>query len=142
MEYKNRRQRYQHSARDGTAFASVILPAHYAAIYAVLRHVKHRLGPLWNVDRVIDWGSATGSGLWYVLSQAENGVFTRFRRAALNVFQKSSAASGEGPLLANSTVVTYLGMDRREGLMSIAKRLLQSKWLLLHYLFKVAEGIT
>jgi ribosomal protein RSM22 (predicted rRNA methylase) len=65
VEYKNRRQRYHHFARDGTAFASVILPAHYSAIYAVLRHVKHRLGASWNVDMVIDWGSATGSGLWY-----------------------------------------------------------------------------
>ncbi|KAH0837964.1 mitochondrial small ribosomal subunit Rsm22-domain-containing protein [Lanmaoa asiatica] len=107
--YKNRRQRYQHSARDGTAFASVILPAHYSAIYAVVRHVKHRLGALWNVDRVIDWGSATGSGLW----------------ATLNVFQKPSTTPGEGPLLANSTVVTYLGLDQREGLVSIAKQLLQ-----------------
>ncbi|KAF8433554.1 mitochondrial small ribosomal subunit Rsm22-domain-containing protein [Boletus edulis BED1] len=110
VEYKNRRQRYEHSARDATAFASVILPAHYSAIYAVLRHVKHRLGASWNVDRVIDWGSATGSGLW----------------AALNVFQKPSATSEEEPLLANSTVVTYLGLDQREGLVSIAKQLLQN----------------
>ncbi|KAG6380818.1 mitochondrial small ribosomal subunit Rsm22-domain-containing protein [Boletus reticuloceps] len=110
VEYKNRRQRYEHSARDATAFASVILPAHYSAIYAVLRHVKHRLGASWNVDRVIDWGSATGSGLW----------------AALNVFQKPSTTPGEEPLLANSTVVTYLGLDQREGLVSIAKQLLQN----------------
>lgn len=75
VEYKNRRQRYQHSARDATAFASVILPAHYSAIYAVLRHVKHRLGPSWNVDRVIDWGSATGSGLWYGLPPVHGGLF-------------------------------------------------------------------
>ncbi|KAI9570198.1 Rsm22-domain-containing protein [Boletus coccyginus] len=109
VEYKNRRQRYQHSTRDANAFASVILPAHYSAIYAVLRHVKHRLGSSWDVDRVIDWGSATGSGLWY----------------ALNVFQKPSATPGEEPLLANSTVVAYLGLDRREGLVSIAKQLLQ-----------------
>ncbi|KAG9313997.1 mitochondrial small ribosomal subunit Rsm22-domain-containing protein [Chiua virens] len=109
VEYKNRRQRYQHSMRDGAAFASVILPAHYSAIYAVLYHVKHRLGASWKVDRIIDWGSATGSGLW----------------ATLNVFQKPCTSSGEGPLLANSTVVTYLGLDRREGLMSIAKQLLK-----------------
>jgi len=51
--------------RDGTAFASIALPAHYAAIYAVLDHVKRRLEREWNVERVIDWGTGTGSGLWY-----------------------------------------------------------------------------
>lgn len=43
------------------------------------------------------------------------------------MFQKPSAITGEGPLLANSTVVTYLGLDQREGLVSIAKQLLQSR---------------
>lgn len=53
--------------------------------------------------------------------------FSELCRAALNVFQKSSATPGEEPLLSNSTVVTYVGLDRREGLVSIAKQLLQSE---------------
>ncbi|KAF9245720.1 hypothetical protein BU15DRAFT_85441 [Melanogaster broomeanus] len=109
VEYKNRRQSYRHFERDGTAFAAIVLPAHYSAIYAVLQHVKHRLGVSWNVERVIDWGCGTGSGLW----------------AALNAFQKTSVTPGEGPLLANSGVVTYLGIDKREGLVAIGKQLLQ-----------------
>lgn len=67
VRYKSARQAYQHAERDGTAFASVALPSHYAAIVAVLDHVKQRLGPNWNAHHVIDWGSGTGSGLWSVL---------------------------------------------------------------------------
>lgn len=67
VKYRSRKQGARHSDRDGTAFASVVLPAHYSAICAVLHQVKHRLGAEWNVQRVIDWGAGTGSGLWYVL---------------------------------------------------------------------------
>lgn len=64
--YKSRKQYAEHAERDGTAFASVVLPAHYSAIAAVLDHVKQRLGPEWSLQHVIDWGAGTGSGLWYV----------------------------------------------------------------------------
>lgn len=67
-KYRSRIQASRHSDRDGTAFASIALPAHYSAIRAVLTHVSHRLGPDWSVSRVIDWGTATGSGLWLVHS--------------------------------------------------------------------------
>lgn len=63
-KYKSLKQAGRHAIRDGTAFASVALPAHYAAIYSVLDHVKRRLEKGWNVERVIDWGTGTGSGLW------------------------------------------------------------------------------
>ena len=62
--YRSRKLAAQHAVRDGTAFASVALPAHYSAITSVLHHVKLRLGPSWSVDRIIDWGAGTGSGLW------------------------------------------------------------------------------
>lgn len=63
-QYKSRQQAARHADRDGTAFASVALPAHYSAVLAVLRHLKHRLGKDWNVKHVVDWGSGVGSGLW------------------------------------------------------------------------------
>lgn len=66
VRYKSSRQAFRHSERDGTAFATVALPAHYSAIYSVLNHVKQRLGPEWDIKRVIDWGAGTGSGLWSV----------------------------------------------------------------------------
>ena len=66
VKYKSHKQAYRHSERDGTAFASVALPAHFSAIYSVLNHVKQRLGLEWQVERVIDWGAGTGSGLWSV----------------------------------------------------------------------------
>lgn len=68
VKYKSGRQAYQHGERDGTAFASVALPSHYAAIVAVLDHVRQRLGPTWMAQHIIDWGSGTGSGLWFVAS--------------------------------------------------------------------------
>lgn len=67
VKYKSYKQAYHHSQRDGTAFASVALPAHFSAIYSVLAHVKQRLGSEWKVERVIDWGAGTGSGLWLVI---------------------------------------------------------------------------
>ncbi|KAG2756344.1 Rsm22-domain-containing protein [Suillus brevipes Sb2] len=108
VKYRSHKQGARHSDRDGTAFASVVLPAHYSAICAVLHHVKHRLGPQWNVQRVIDWGSGAGSGLW----------------ASMNIFQKPSSASEE-PRLSTSNISTYLGIDKRDGLVAIGKRLLR-----------------
>lgn len=66
-QYKSYKKSRLLADRDGTAFASVALPSHYSVVYAVLNHVKQRLGPEWTVDRVIDWGSGTGTGLWYVV---------------------------------------------------------------------------
>ncbi|KAH7922862.1 Rsm22-domain-containing protein [Leucogyrophana mollusca] len=112
VKYRSRRQGARHFDRDGTAFASVVLPAHYSAIYSVLEHVKHRLGSELRVERVIDWGTGTGSGLW----------------ASLNSFQKaptSETVVEDDPRLSNSSIITYLGIDKREGLVSIGKRLLK-----------------
>ena len=33
---------------------------------SVLHQVKGRLAPDWEMKRIIDWGSGTGSGLWFV----------------------------------------------------------------------------
>jgi hypothetical protein len=64
VRYKSYKQERYHAERDGTAFSSVVLPAHYTAIYAVLHHVKSRLGTQWSVKNVLDWGAGTGSALW------------------------------------------------------------------------------
>ena len=48
-EYKSWKQTRRHAERDGTAFASVALPAHYSAVYAVLDNIRHRLGDEWKV---------------------------------------------------------------------------------------------
>lgn len=64
IRYGSRKQAAIHHDRDGTAFATVALPAHFSAIYSVLSHLKHRLGPDWKANNVIDWGAGTGSGLW------------------------------------------------------------------------------
>ena len=64
VHYKSYKQGRHHAERDGIAFASVVLPAHYAAIYAVLHHIKSRIGPRWLIQNVLDWGAGTGSALW------------------------------------------------------------------------------
>jgi hypothetical protein len=64
VRYKSRQQTSRHAERDGTAFAAVALPAHYAALVAVFSHIAHRLGPDWSVQRVIDWHAGSASGLW------------------------------------------------------------------------------
>lgn len=63
-EYKSWKQTRRHADRDGTAFASVALPAHYSVVYAVLDNIKHRLGEEWKIQSIMDWGAGVGSGLW------------------------------------------------------------------------------
>ncbi|KAK1233060.1 37S ribosomal protein S22 [Marasmius sp. AFHP31] len=109
--YKSYKQAARHSERDGTAFATVALPAHYSAIKSVLEHLKHRMEPNWTVARVIDWGSGTGSGLW----------------AASHTFQQSNASADmEGLKASNSTLASYIGIDKRDGLVSVGKRLFRN----------------
>ncbi|KAJ7492197.1 Rsm22-domain-containing protein [Mycena latifolia] len=109
-KYSTRSQAHRHSERDGSAFASVALPAHFSAITAVFDHIKHRLEPEWRVERIIDWGAGTGSGLW-------SGAYA---------FQEPHTSKEPVDLLlSNTTVRHYLGIDKREGLVSVGKRLLR-----------------
>ncbi|KAL0951798.1 hypothetical protein HGRIS_008465 [Hohenbuehelia grisea] len=113
-KYRSRKQAARHHERDGTAFVSVALPAHFSAISAVFNHVKRRLEPEWRVERVIDWGAGTGSALW----------------ASLYAFQNSSdfdmASNPEDLKIANSSVISYTGIDKREGLVAMGKRLFKN----------------
>ncbi|XP_006454221.1 hypothetical protein AGABI2DRAFT_182202 [Agaricus bisporus var. bisporus H97] len=108
--YRTRLQGVKHAKRDGTAFASVALPAHYPAIFAVFDHVKRRLGPSWSVEQVIDWGAGTGSGLW----------------ASLYSFQSPSGVQNpmDNLRIADATVKSYIAIEKRNGLSEIGRRLL------------------
>ncbi|KAH9949373.1 mitochondrial small ribosomal subunit Rsm22-domain-containing protein [Amylocystis lapponica] len=117
VKYKSRRQAARHAERDGTAFASVALPSHYSAISAVLDHVKQRMGPEWKVERVIDWGSGTGSGLW-ASSYA-------FQKEAAPRSPTEASVEVEDVELSRSTVSTYLGIDKRDGLARMGRRLVK-----------------
>ncbi|KAF7436331.1 37S ribosomal protein S22 [Pleurotus ostreatus] len=111
VKYRSRRQAERHYERDGTAFASVALPAHFSAITSVLEHIKHRLEPEWSINNVIDWGAGMGSGLW----------------ASLYAFQaRRLTQDAEDSKVANSRLTSYIGIDKREGLVRIGKRLLQN----------------
>lgn len=127
VKYKSHKQAYRHSERDGTAFASVALPAHFSAIYSVLDHVKQRLGSEWEVERVIDWCAGTGSGLWLVIPFINAPLLTRNYRASAYSFQKTRGTDMEKLSLGDSGIQSYLGIDKRDGLVAIAKRLLQSE---------------
>ena len=127
VKYKSYKQAYRHSERDGTAFASVALPAHFSAIYSVLDHVKQRLGPEWEVERVIDWCAGTGSGLWSVVFFVCAKLLTRYFRASACSFQGTRGTDMEKLSLGDSKIQSYLGIDKRDGLVAIAKRLLQSE---------------
>ncbi|KAH9943984.1 mitochondrial small ribosomal subunit Rsm22-domain-containing protein [Epithele typhae] len=115
FRYRTGKVAGRHALPDATAFATVALPAHYSAIYAVLDHLKQRLGPDWQVRRVIDWGAATGSGLW----------------ASTHAFQRTSEPVEGTPLeaehsqMSQTALDSYLGLDKREGLVRIGKRLLK-----------------
>ncbi|TFK26729.1 3-methyl-2-oxobutanoate hydroxymethyltransferase [Coprinopsis marcescibilis] len=106
--YRSRKQGERHAERDALAFASVALPAHYSAIFTVFEHMKHRLGPNWEVDRVLDWGSGCGSGLW----------------ASLFSFQPPHRSDMLDIESAKSTIRSYVGIDKRQGLVTTAKKIL------------------
>ncbi|KAI0361117.1 Rsm22-domain-containing protein [Trametes cingulata] len=113
VKYKSGKEAGKHSLRDATAFATVALPSHYSAIYAVLDHVKQRLGPEWQVRRVIDWGAATGSALWASGHAFQRDVDENARPDMTNM------------QMAESSLESYLGIDKREGLVRIGKRLIR-----------------
>ncbi|KAI0800808.1 mitochondrial small ribosomal subunit Rsm22-domain-containing protein [Fomes fomentarius] len=114
-KYRSSKEAGRHALRDATAFATVALPAHYSVVYSVLDHVKQRLGPEWEVRRVVDWGAATGSGLW----------------ASGHAFQREPDTIERAPTdmevirISNSRLGSYLGIDKREGLVRIGKRLIK-----------------
>ncbi|KAJ7269291.1 mitochondrial small ribosomal subunit Rsm22-domain-containing protein [Mycena haematopus] len=111
-KYRTQAQARDHADRDGSAFASIALPAHFSAITAVLDHLKRRLEPEWRVERIIDWGAGTGSGLW-------SGAYA---------FQEPHAPDKSEVVdlvISNTTVRHYLGIDKREGLVTVGKRLLR-----------------
>ena len=124
--YRTRRQIASHAERDGAAFASVALPAQYSAIYAVLAQAKWRLGPLWNVTNVIDFGSGAGSGIWYEFQPScyFNAAYTRIR-AAMHSFQVPDSKILE-PRVSQSTIESYISIDKRNTLITLAKKLAKS----------------
>ncbi|KIY46340.1 hypothetical protein FISHEDRAFT_17830, partial [Fistulina hepatica ATCC 64428] len=109
-KYRSHVQARRHFERDSAAFVSVALPAHYSAVFAVLDHVKKRLGSEFVVERVLEWGSGAGSALW----------------ATYHSFQQPTSETNidlEDLRLSNSTITSYLSIERREGLSTMAKRL-------------------
>ncbi|KAI8981200.1 mitochondrial small ribosomal subunit Rsm22-domain-containing protein [Trametes punicea] len=113
VRYKSSKEAGTHALRDATAFATVALPSHYSAIYAVLDHVKQRLGPEWQVRRVIDWGAATGSGLWASGHAFQKDVLDRHPSDMTDI------------QISRSSLDSYVGIDKREGLVRIGKRLIR-----------------
>ncbi|KAF8587148.1 hypothetical protein K439DRAFT_1407953 [Ramaria rubella] len=159
--------------RDGTAFASVVMPAQYAVVRAVLEGVKSRLGDEWGtrVDRVVEWGSGTGAGMWAALHTFQRpGSNTEDVETTASVQPGSVSITPEVPpraisapnpisfgentpsepspasfteptsppeplfhhapndpdglRLTHSNIVAYTGIDKRDGLTTIARRLL------------------
>jgi hypothetical protein len=49
----------------------------------------------------------------------------------MNTFQKPTSTSEE-PRLSTSNIITYLGIDKRDGLVAIGKRLLRGDVCVLH----------
>lgn len=129
IKYKSGREAGKHALRDATAFATVALPSHYSAIYAVLDHARLRLGPEWQVRRVIDWGAATGSGLWsaerYINSKYSKLIMIPPSRASGHVFQDPAHEDMAERQVSQSFLDSYLGIDKREGLVRIGKRLIR-----------------
>ncbi|KAF8963940.1 mitochondrial small ribosomal subunit Rsm22-domain-containing protein [Flammula alnicola] len=112
--YRSRVQAARHSERDGTAFATVALPAHYSAITSVLHHLKQRVDPSWEVKNSL------------IGVQAPAVVYGR---ASLHSFQnkvENATDITNDKTVVASTIKSYLGLDKREGLVAIGERLVAS----------------
>ena len=132
VSYGSREQRMRHLEGDGTAFATVALPPHYAAIASVLRHLRQRIEPDFRLERVLEWGSGAGSGIWYVATNHMRRIFSCECRASMHVFQeKLPNGTYDTDLndlkISNSTISSYTSIEKREGLRMIGKRLLKSE---------------
>jgi hypothetical protein len=53
--------------REGLAYAAVAMPPHVVAIKSVLHQLYIRMPSDWTVKNVINFGSQTGAGFWYVI---------------------------------------------------------------------------
>jgi hypothetical protein len=96
-------------------------------------HIKERLEPNWSIERIIDWGAGTGSGLWYVsLEGIMSSVFMdHLHRASSHALQKIVGAERMDLKLSESTLMSYIGIEKRVGLSRIGKRLLKGEWYFL-----------
>ncbi|KZT08624.1 Rsm22-domain-containing protein [Laetiporus sulphureus 93-53] len=113
VEYRSRKQAARHAERDAVAFASIALPSHYSAICSVLDHAKQRLGPQWRVERVIDWGSGAGAGLW--------ASSHSFRATA----HEDANPGTHNAQISHSNMSSYTGIDKRMALVKVGERLLK-----------------
>lgn len=129
-KYKSYKQGARHAERDATAFVSVAMPGHYTAIYSVFNHLKHRMDGGFDVERVVDWGAGSYSGLWFViraLYPEGNCLPPHQYRASLYAFQKPTDNYVDmGELQASeSTLKNYVGIEKRVGLVAIGNHLLK-----------------
>lgn len=64
-----RRKSARVTPREALTYTVIALPGQYAALRNVLRETRVRLGDDWagTVRGVVDFGSGTGVGMWYVL---------------------------------------------------------------------------
>ncbi|KAH6916649.1 3-methyl-2-oxobutanoate hydroxymethyltransferase [Coprinopsis sp. MPI-PUGE-AT-0042] len=112
-KYRSRKQGERHAERDAIAFTSVVLSAHFSAVTAVFEHMKHRLGPSFEVERVVDWGAGAGTGLW----------------TSLFSFQRHTPSHQPEMVdieASNSTLRSYTGIDRRQAMLLMARRIADS----------------
>lgn len=67
-KYSTGKEERMRGPREGLAYAAITLPGQVAAIRAVLHEVRTRLPRKWseNVKNILDFGSQTGAGFWYV----------------------------------------------------------------------------
>ncbi|KAG9013377.1 37S ribosomal protein S22 [Tulasnella sp. JGI-2019a] len=63
-QHSSKKKEKMMGPRDGLAFATVAMPAHYTAIATVFEEAKQRLGRDWEIDSIVDFGAKAGAVLW------------------------------------------------------------------------------
>ncbi|KAG8881935.1 37S ribosomal protein S22 [Tulasnella sp. 331] len=63
-QHSSKKKEKMMGPRDGLAFATVAMPAHYAAIATVFEETRQRLGPDWELESIVDFGAKAGAVLW------------------------------------------------------------------------------
>lgn len=109
--------------REGLAYAAIALPPHIVAIKSVLHQLRVRMPRDWTVKNVINFGSQTGAGFWYVpYSQGIDGSPHPLPRATLTFFGNAPPGwEGQETAPSDTTLSHYIALENRTGLQRLGK---------------------
>jgi len=116
--------------REGLAYAAIALPPHIVAIKSVLHQLRVRMPNDWTVKNVINFGSQTGAGFWYVAyGQRIEELSNPSDRATLTFFGSAPTGwEGQETAPSDTTLSRYIALENRTGLQRLGKTIMSGSY--------------